>query len=76
VDFLAVQDSEPLDWVGGQMQSQGPHPAFVERIGELVGLLSGEHVGQWIMLHASMRSTGKGRPGSDTENAARGDQLP
>ena len=70
-DVLTVQDSDPLDRVIDQMQSQGQPLAFVECNGELVGLLSEEHIGQWVMLHSSMPSTGTGRPRTDTENAAR-----
>ena len=49
-----VQDSDPLDRVIDQMQSQGQPLAFVTRNGELVGLLSEEHIGQWVMLHSSL----------------------
>jgi len=55
-DLLVVQDSDPLDRVIDQMQSKGQLLALVERNGELVGLLSEEHIGQWVMLHSSVTS--------------------
>jgi Zn-dependent protease len=70
-DVLIVQDSDPLDRVIDQMQSQGQPLALVERNRELVGLLSEEHIGQWVMLHSSVPSTGKDRSRTDTETAAR-----
>jgi CBS domain-containing protein len=54
-DLLTVQDSDPLDRVIDEMQSQGQPLALVERGGELIGLLSEEHIGQWVMLHSSLR---------------------
>jgi Zn-dependent protease/CBS domain-containing protein len=53
-DVLVVQDSDPLDRVIDQMQSLGQPLALVARNGELVGLLSEEHIGQWVMLHSSL----------------------
>jgi len=52
-DVLVVQDSDPLDRVIDEMQSEGQPLALVQRDGELVGLLSEEHIGQWVMLHSS-----------------------
>jgi CBS domain containing-hemolysin-like protein len=58
-----VQDSDPLDRVIDQMQSQGAPLALVQRNGELVGLLSKEHIGQWVMHHSSFgRGQGPGVP--------------
>jgi predicted transcriptional regulator len=53
-DILVVQDADPLDRVIDQMQSLGQPLALVLRQGELVGLLSEEHIGQWVMLHSSL----------------------
>jgi len=53
-DVLLVQDCDPLDRVIDEMQSHGQPLALVQRNGELVGLLSEEHIGQWVMLHSSL----------------------
>jgi CBS domain-containing protein len=53
-DVLIVQDSDPLDRVIDEMQSLGQPLALVVRNRELVGLLSEEHIGQWVMLHSSL----------------------
>jgi len=55
-NVLLVQDSDPLDRVIDEMQSQGQPLALVQRDGELVGLLSEEHIGQWVMLHSSVET--------------------
>jgi len=67
--LLVVLDSDPLDRVIDQMQSQRQPLAVVERNGELVGLLSEEHIGQWVMLHSSL---GKSQnPRSEDESRER-----
>ena len=52
-DCLLVEDHEPLDRALDKMQSRGCGMVLVQRGGELVGLLSPEHLGQWVMLHSS-----------------------
>jgi hypothetical protein len=50
---LVVEEGDPLDRVIDQMQSRATPLAIVDRNGELVGLLSQEQIGQWVMHHSS-----------------------
>ena len=66
-DVLVVEDGDPLDRVIDQMQSRATPLAIVERNGELVGLLSQEQIGQWVMHHSSgAGSKGPGVAASDS----------
>ncbi len=54
-DCLLVDDNEPLDRVLDKMNACGCPTLLVQRQDELVGILSEEHLGQWLMLHSSVR---------------------
>ncbi len=54
-DCQRVHDDEPLDRVLDKMNSSGCPTLLVERQDQLVGILSQEHLAQWLMLHASLR---------------------
>ncbi len=49
-----VQDDEPLDRAVDKMQAAGCSALLVEQRGELVGMLTSEHLGDWVMLHSAM----------------------
>jgi Zn-dependent protease len=51
-DCLLVGDDEPLDRALDKMHACGCPTLLVERQGELVGILSEEQLGQWLMLHS------------------------
>jgi Zn-dependent protease/CBS domain-containing protein len=48
-----VQPDEPLDRAVDRMQSAGCSALLVVRDGALVGLLTNEHLGDWVMLHSA-----------------------
>ncbi len=48
-----VQSSTPLDQAVNQMQSSGCSALLVESSGKLAGMLTAEHLGDWVMLHAA-----------------------
>jgi CBS domain-containing protein len=54
-DCLMVDDNEPLDRALDKMNACGCPTLLVERQGALVGIVSEEHLGQWLMLHSSVR---------------------
>ena len=54
-DCQLVHDDEPLDQVLDKMNAGGCPTLLVERQSQLVGMLSQEHLAQWLMLHASLR---------------------
>ncbi|MBC8870100.1 MAG: hypothetical protein H8E44_11820 [Planctomycetes bacterium] len=50
-----VQDSEPLDRAVDEMQAAGCTTLLVVRDDELVGVLTSEHLGDWAVLHTTLR---------------------
>lgn len=54
-DCLSVDDNEPLDRVLDKMNACSCPTLLVQHENELVGILSEEHLGQWLMLHSSVR---------------------
>jgi CBS domain-containing protein len=54
-DCLLVDDNEPLHRALDKMNACGCPTLLVQRQNELVGMLSEEHLGQWLMLHSSVR---------------------
>ncbi len=50
-----VQENEPLDRAVDKMQSADCPALLVVRDGELVGLLTSEHLGDWILLHSAVQ---------------------
>ncbi len=52
---LMVDENEPLDRVLDKMNACGCPTLLVKSRDELVGILSEEHLGQWLMLHSSVR---------------------
>ena len=48
-----VQANEPLDRAVDQMQAAGCSAILVESAGDVVGLLTSEHLGDWVMLHSA-----------------------
>jgi CBS domain-containing protein len=58
-----VHPGDMLDSVFARMQDAGCKTALVVEEGTLVGLLSAEDIGEWLMLHASMRVRDEARPG-------------
>ena len=54
-DCLVVQDNEPLDGVLDKMSACGCPTLLVQREHELVGILSQEQLGKWLMLHSAVR---------------------
>ena len=60
-----VQSDDPLDRTIDQMQATGCSALLVERDGELVGLLTSEHLGDWVMLHSAWQQ----RPGEPARKA-------
>jgi Zn-dependent protease/CBS domain-containing protein len=61
-DCLMVDDNEPLDRVLDKMNACGCPTLLVQRQGELMGILSEEHLGQWLMLHSSVRQRSSETP--------------
>ncbi len=62
-DCLSVDDNEPLDSALDKMHARGCSTLLVERQDEeLVGILSEEHLGQWLMLHSSVRERSSETP--------------
>lgn len=55
-DCPTVQANEPLDQAIDKMQSCQCSTLLVERGRDLVGLLSDEHLGQWMQLHSSFQN--------------------
>lgn len=49
-----VDSEEPLDRAVDRMQAAGCSALLVERGGELVGMLTAEHLGDWVMLHSAL----------------------
>jgi Zn-dependent protease/CBS domain-containing protein len=54
-DCLKVDDDEPLDRVLDKMNALSCRTLLVVRQDQLVGILSEEHLGNWLMLHSSVR---------------------
>jgi Zn-dependent protease/CBS domain-containing protein len=54
-DCPSVDEEAPLDRALDKMNAQGCSTLLVERGDELVGMLSEEQLGQWLMLHSSIR---------------------
>ncbi len=48
-----VLANQPLDRAVDQMQASGCSALLVEDSGELVGILTSEHLGSWMMLHSA-----------------------
>jgi Zn-dependent protease/CBS domain-containing protein len=61
-DCLTVDDNEPLDSALDKMHARGCPTLLVEGQDELVGILSEEHLGQWLMLHSSLRQRSSEEP--------------
>jgi Zn-dependent protease/predicted transcriptional regulator len=61
-DCLMVDDNEPLDRALDKMNACGCPTLLVQRQDELVGILSEEHLGQWLMLHSSVRERSSETP--------------
>ena len=53
-DCVIMHDNEPLQRALERMQSSGCGTLLVEHNDELVGILSEEHLGQWLALHSSL----------------------
>lgn len=59
-DFLCnhcatVQADLPLERAVDEMQAAGCSALLVESDGELVGMLTSEHLGDWMMLHTALK---------------------
>lgn len=50
-----VQDNVPLERAVDKMHASGCTALLVERNGKLVGMLTSEHLGDWVMLHSAMK---------------------
>lgn len=55
-DCPTAQANDPLDQAIDKMQTCRCSTLLVERDRDLVGLLSDEHLGQWVQLHASFHN--------------------
>jgi Zn-dependent protease len=64
-DFQTVSDTEMLDQVFEPMRAAGLRAVPVNRQGELVGMLTLENLGEWMMVNCALR---KCRPRSAIEN--------
>ncbi len=60
-DCTAVEDDVPLDRVLDKMNANGCSTLLVEHHGDLVGILSDEQLGRWLMLHSSDHSGSVGK---------------
>jgi Zn-dependent protease/CBS domain-containing protein len=58
-----VQADQPLDRAVDQMQASGCSALLVEKDGALVGMLTSEHLGDWMMLHSAWHDARAGRVG-------------
>jgi len=54
-DCLMVDENETLDRALDKMNACGCTTLLVQQQDALVGILSEEHLGQWMMLHSSVR---------------------
>ncbi len=50
-----VQPDDPLDRAVDAMQAAGCSALLVEKERQLVGILTSEHLGDWVMLHSAWR---------------------
>jgi predicted transcriptional regulator len=61
-DCLMIDVDEPLERVLDKMNACGCSTLLVQQKDQLVGILSEEHLGQWLMLHSSVRQRASERP--------------
>ncbi len=54
-DCLLVNQDDPLDQALDKMNAGGCRTLLVQDHEQLVGIISEEHLGQWMMLHSSVR---------------------
>ncbi|MBN2562654.1 MAG: site-2 protease family protein [Phycisphaerae bacterium] len=54
-DFDLVSDADMLDRIFEPMRARGTRAVPVERGGELVGMLTLEHIGEWMMINCALR---------------------
>ena len=54
-EFPTVQDSEMLESVFEEMQKNGLATIPVMRAGRLVGLVTLENVGEWVMIQSALK---------------------
>jgi predicted transcriptional regulator len=62
-----VEADQPLDRAVDQMQAAGCSALLVESDGELVGMLTSEHLGDWMMLHSARSQS---PPDAPAQNAS------
>ena len=58
----SVSDDLPLERAVDEMQSSGCPALLVERDGRLIGMLTSEHLGSWMMLHSALPTRPPIRP--------------
>jgi CBS domain-containing protein len=54
-DFDLVSDAEMLDRIFEPMRARGLRAVPVERGGDLVGMLTLEDIGEWMMINCALR---------------------
>ena len=58
-DFQIVDASEMLEGAFTRLQTCGCHTMPVTRHGQLVGLLTSENIGEFLMIQSALRQTGQ-----------------
>jgi Zn-dependent protease/predicted transcriptional regulator len=59
-DCMVVDENEPLDRALDKMNASACPMLLVKRHSGVVGILSEEHLGQWLMLHSSLHKRPSG----------------